>query len=94
MTPRKSSQIRVTGIDHICITVSDLRRAEKFYDRVMRFLGFGKGTGPIAGEPHRHYYNRDARLTIRPAANLAVARAAGACYESAPAAATPIAKIG
>jgi len=51
MMPRKSSQIRVTGqfrvtgIDHICITVSDLRRAEKFYDRVMRFLGFRKGTG-------------------------------------------------
>ena len=67
MPPRKPSQVRVTGIDHIYITVSDIRRAEKFYDRVMRFLGFHKGTGPIEGEPHRHYYNRDLQLTLRPA---------------------------
>ncbi len=72
-TPRKAAKIRVTGpirvigIDHIYITVSDLRRAEKFYDRVMHFLGFRKGTGPIEGEPHRHYYNRDFQLTLRPA---------------------------
>ncbi len=67
MPPKKPSQVEITGIDHIYITVSDLRRAEKFYDRVMRFLGFRKGTGPIEGEPHRHYYNRDFQLTIRPA---------------------------
>ena len=33
----------------------------------MRFFGFHKGTDPIAGDPHRHYYNRDVRLTLRPA---------------------------
>ncbi len=67
MPPKKRSQVEITGIDHVYITVSDLRRAGKFYDRVMRFLGFRKGTGPIEGEPHRHYYNRDFQLTLRPA---------------------------
>jgi glyoxylase I family protein len=63
----KSAQVHVTGIDHIYVTVADLRGAEKFYDRVMRFLGFRKGTDSIDGDPHVHYYNRDVRLTLRPA---------------------------
>ncbi len=63
----KPAPVQVIGIDHIYITVSDLRRSEKFYDRVMRLLDFRKGTDPIDGEPHVHYYNRDLQLTLRPA---------------------------
>src|SRR5262249_30971312 len=33
----------------------------------MRALGFKKGTLPIGGEPHCHYYNRDFQISIRPA---------------------------
>lgn len=63
----KSGQVQVTAIDHLYLTVSNLGRSEKFYDRLMRWLGFRKGTDPIDGEPHLHYYNRDVRLTLRPA---------------------------
>jgi glyoxylase I family protein len=62
-----ADELRVTAIDHIYIAVSDLKRSARFYDKVMRFLGFRKGTDPIDGEPHVHYYNRDVRLTLRPA---------------------------
>jgi catechol 2,3-dioxygenase-like lactoylglutathione lyase family enzyme len=54
-------------IDHIYVAVSDLARSEAFYDRVMRFLGFKKGTFPIAGERHLHYFNRAMQYTIRQA---------------------------
>ena len=67
MKTAKPAQVQVIGIDHIYITVSDLKRSEKFYDRLMRFLGFRKGIKPIDGEPHIHYYNRDTQLTLRPA---------------------------
>jgi glyoxylase I family protein len=63
----KSAPVRVTAIDHIYVAVSDLRRSERFYDRLMRFLDFRKGTNPIDGEPHLHYYNRDVRISLRPA---------------------------
>ncbi|MFZ0889717.1 MAG: VOC family protein [Candidatus Binataceae bacterium] len=63
----KQKEIRVTAIDHVYLTVSDLRRSERFYDKLMRFLGFRKGTDPIDGEPHLHYYNRDVRITLRAA---------------------------
>jgi glyoxylase I family protein len=60
-------KIEVSGIDHIYVAVSDLRRSEAFYDGAMRLLGFRKGTTPIGGEPHLHYFNRATQYTIRPA---------------------------
>jgi len=57
----------VLGLDHLYLSVSDLERAEQFYDPVMRLLGFRKGDKPIAGEPHAHYFNRVLQLTVRPA---------------------------
>ena len=59
--------IDVTGIDHLYLAVRDFDRSVAFYDRVMRFLGFKKGTFPIAGERHAHYYNRETQISIRPA---------------------------
>ena len=59
--------IDVTAVDHVYVAVSDLARAEAFYDRVMQLLGFKKGTDPIAGERHLHYYNRATQYSIRPA---------------------------
>lgn len=32
--------IRVAGIDHLSITVSDFRVSKKFYGRLLKFLGF------------------------------------------------------
>jgi glyoxylase I family protein len=63
----KSAPVRVSAIDHIYIAVSDLKRSERFYDRLMGLLDFRKGTNPIEGEPHLHYYNRDVRISLRPA---------------------------
>jgi glyoxylase I family protein len=59
--------IEITGVDHIYLTVSDLKRSEAFYDSLMRLFGFKKGTAPIGGEPHCHYYNRELAISIRPA---------------------------
>lgn len=59
--------IEVTGIDHVYVSVADLDRSERFYDGVMRLLGFRKGTKPIAGERHLHYFNPVTQYTIRPA---------------------------
>lgn len=58
---------RVLRIDHIYISVRDLPASERFYDPVMQALGFRKGTRPIAGEPHVHYFNRVMQYTLRPA---------------------------
>ncbi len=60
------------GIAHVYLTVSDLERSERWYDRVMRTMGFKKVTGPIAGDPHCHYYNREFQVTIRPARRAGV----------------------
>src|SRR5262249_19407608 len=60
-------QLEVSGIDHLYVSVTDLARSVAFYDRVMRLLGFRKGTNPIAGEPHAHYFNPETQYTIRPA---------------------------
>jgi glyoxylase I family protein len=65
--PEDAMPLEVTGIDHIYVTVSDLGRAVAFYDPVMRLLGFRKGTKPIAGAPHVHYFNRETQYTLRPA---------------------------
>ena len=59
------------GVDHIYLTVSNFARSEKFYDRVMKALGFKKGTAPIGGTPHCHYFNRNFQISIRPARNKA-----------------------
>jgi catechol 2,3-dioxygenase-like lactoylglutathione lyase family enzyme len=63
--------VEVTAVDHVYVAVTDLARAEAFYDRVMRLLGFKKGTTPIAGERHLHYFNRATQYTIRPARSAA-----------------------
>ena len=55
------------GIDHIYITVSDLARSERFYDRVMRVLGFRKNTFTNEGDHHIQYYNRHFGFVLRPA---------------------------
>jgi glyoxylase I family protein len=59
--------IDVVAVDHVYVAVTDLARSELFYDAVMRLLGFKKGTDPIAGEPHLHYFNRVTQYSIRPA---------------------------
>jgi catechol 2,3-dioxygenase-like lactoylglutathione lyase family enzyme len=57
--------IEVTAVDHVYVAVTDLVRSEAFYDAVMRLLGFRKGTTPIAGERHLHYFNPVTQYTIR-----------------------------
>ena len=59
--------IEVTAVDHIYVTVTDIERAERFYDAVMRLLGFRKGTKAINNERHLHYFNPVTQYTIRPA---------------------------
>jgi catechol 2,3-dioxygenase-like lactoylglutathione lyase family enzyme len=44
-----------------------MTRSEEFYDRALNVLGFRKGKGTIAGEPHVHYYNRHYGYSLRPA---------------------------
>ncbi len=58
---------QVTGIDHIYVAVSELRRSEMFYDEVMKLLDFRKGTGTVDGEVFIHYYNRHVQFTLRQA---------------------------
>ena len=60
-------KVEVIALDHIYIAVRNLSASEAFYDPVMRFLDFRKGTVPVAGAPHLHYYNRVLQYTIRPA---------------------------
>jgi catechol 2,3-dioxygenase-like lactoylglutathione lyase family enzyme len=59
--------VTVTALDHLYVTVADLRRSEAFYDPIMRLLGFRKGTLPIGGAPHVHYFNRVTQYSLRPA---------------------------
>lgn len=59
--------VEVTALDHIYVTVSDIDRSERFYDSVMKVLGFRKGTKPINNERHLHYFNPITQYTIRPA---------------------------
>jgi catechol 2,3-dioxygenase-like lactoylglutathione lyase family enzyme/mannose-6-phosphate isomerase-like protein (cupin superfamily) len=59
--------LEVTGVDHLYISVRDLRASEQFYDPVMQALGFRKNTRAISGEPHAHYFNRVMQYTLRPA---------------------------
>ncbi len=59
--------VEVLGLDHIYIAVSDLAQSSAFYDGVMKLLGFHKGTNPVGGQPHTHYFNRVLQYTLRPA---------------------------
>jgi len=59
--------IETIGIDHIYIAVSDLARSERFYDCVMRVLGFRKNTFANEGDHHIQYYNRHFGFVLRPA---------------------------
>lgn len=59
--------MEVIGLDHIYLSVSDMDRSERFYDRVLQALGFRKGDKAIAGERHAHYFNRVLQISIRPA---------------------------
>ncbi len=57
----------LTGFDHVYLSVTDFNKSERFYDKALRSLGLKKGTRPIAGEQHAHYYAPSIQLTIRPA---------------------------
>lgn len=59
--------VEVIGIDHVYLAVRDLERSRRFYDAVMRVLGYAKLESPVAGEPHVHYYNRQFGFSLRPA---------------------------
>jgi glyoxylase I family protein len=60
--------IDLVGIDHIYLTVTDLARAEAFYDRVMlQVLGHRKNTFTIHGDAHIQYYNQHFGFVLRPA---------------------------
>lgn len=57
----------VIGIDHIYVTASNLEKSEKFYDVVMKILGFRKNHFQLDGEQHIQYYNRLFGYVLRPA---------------------------
>jgi len=59
--------VEVIGVDHIFVSVGDLRHSEEFYDRVMAILGFRKGEGTIGSDPHLFYYKRQFAYSLRPA---------------------------
>jgi catechol 2,3-dioxygenase-like lactoylglutathione lyase family enzyme len=63
--------IEVTALDHLYLTVRDLAVSQAFYDPVMRLLDFRKGTKPIGGDPHVHYFNRVMQISLRPAREAA-----------------------
>lgn len=60
-------EVEVTGVDHVYLTVRDLERSQRFYDRLMSVLGFRKVVRPLAGgDLHVHYFNRTFQFTLRP----------------------------
>jgi catechol 2,3-dioxygenase-like lactoylglutathione lyase family enzyme len=59
--------VEVIGIDHVYLTVRDLARSKRFYDGVMRALGYAQVESVIGGDPHVHYYNRQFGFSLRPA---------------------------
>lgn len=67
MRKSRAAAPEILGVDHIYLSVAEFARSRIFYDRLMKSLGFKKGTFPVGGEPHCHYYNRNFQITIRPA---------------------------
>lgn len=63
--------MQISGIDHIYISVSDMARAQAFYDRALGALGFRRNTFTLGGEPHVQYYNRQFGYVLRPARSQA-----------------------
>ena len=63
--------VEVIGIDHVYLTVTDLARSKRFYDGVMRVLGYAQLESTIGGDPHVHYYNRQFGFSLRPARSAA-----------------------
>jgi catechol 2,3-dioxygenase-like lactoylglutathione lyase family enzyme len=59
--------VEVIGIDHVYLAVRDLARSKRFYDGVMRVLGYAQAESAIGGDPHVHYYNRQFGFSLRPA---------------------------
>src|SRR5258705_10239971 len=59
--------VEVIGIDHVYVTVRELVRSQRFYDGVMRALGYRRVESVIGGDPHVHYYNRQVGFSLRPA---------------------------
>lgn len=57
----------VLGIDHIYLAVRDLEASRRFYDVVMKILGFRSGSFQIGGDTHASYYNRHFGFVLRPA---------------------------
>ncbi|MEP7298814.1 MAG: VOC family protein [Burkholderiales bacterium] len=58
----------VIGFDHLYLSVSDLPRAEAFYDQALgAVLGFRKNRFTLHGEPHVQFYNREFGIVLRPA---------------------------
>jgi glyoxylase I family protein len=45
----------ILGIDHLYLSVAEFERSRVYYDRLMKSLGFKKGTFAVGGEPHCHY---------------------------------------
>jgi glyoxylase I family protein len=67
-TPEAAAEpLRIIGLDHVYLSVTDMPRSEAFYDSVMAALGFRKGDKAIAGERHAHYFNPFLQVSIRPA---------------------------
>ena len=62
----ETDMAEVIGIDHIYIAVSDLARSERFYDVVMKALGFRRNEFRLEGDRHIQYYNRHFGYVLRP----------------------------
>jgi len=62
----------VIGIDHLYLAVRDLEASRRFYDVVMKILGFRSGSFRIDGDAHVSYYNRHFGFVLRPARSDAV----------------------
>jgi glyoxylase I family protein len=60
-------RVEVVGLDHLYLTVADVARSEGFYDTVFGLLDFRKFDFAVAGDPHRHYFNRVMQISIRQA---------------------------
>jgi catechol 2,3-dioxygenase-like lactoylglutathione lyase family enzyme len=60
-------RIEVIGLDHLYLTVSDVAASERWYDAVFGLLDFRKTDTAIAGDSHRHYFNRVMQVSIRQA---------------------------